>query len=168
MHLTYNNQALCDDFGLRIHLHTDLHKHVRSTLHRYISPLSLPQALHTAASDLPQKPDTLVMHSTPLIKTFWPIIVMLIILYPFIRFLSTCSFNQTPPLTTQLHIISYMHAGYSHEPVTSALSCSWLSRPIPPPPILDTVPKHAYTAPLPLFSVNGDKCSFFFPMIQYS
>ena len=110
MCLTYNNQSLCDNSGLRIHLHTDFHKQVGSTP-CYISPLSLPQALHTAASELPQKPDTLVRHSTPLIRTLWPSIVMLVILDPFIQLLSTCSFNQTPPLMTQLHINQYVHAG---------------------------------------------------------
>ena len=121
------------------------------------SPLSLPRVLHPAASELPQKPYTLVTHSHAgqaqyhtLIRTFWLIIVMLIILYPFIQFLSTCSFNQTPPLMTQLHIIQYVHAGSSHEPVTSAPSCTWPSSHIHLIPNLG----HSTRASIPSTSTN--------------
>ena len=47
-------------------MYTLAHRHPQARgvySHLYISPLSLPQALHTAASELPQKPDTLVTHS---------------------------------------------------------------------------------------------------------
>ena len=150
MHLTYNNQALCDDFGLRIHLHTDIHNHMASTP-TTISPFSLPRALHTAASELPQMPDTLDRHSTPLIRTFWPIIVMLIILYPFIQLLLNVFIQSNPKTHDPVayysvrtrwvqsrasHICSLLHLTIQH---------------IPPPPILDKPQEQGMdNLPLPL------------------
>ena len=134
MHLTNNNQSLGENCGLRIHLHTDIHNHMASTP-TTISPLSLPQALHTAASELPQKPDTLVRHSTPLIGTFCPMIVILIFLYPFIQLLLNVFIKPNP--TTHDPVAYYSVLG-------TIMSQSHLLTPAldhlayTPTPILDT------------------------------
>ena len=57
----------------------------------------------------------------------------------FIQFISTCSFNQTPPLTTQLHVISHVHA---KSPVTSRPCLPSVQHSTPP---FHTPTPHSFT-----------------------